>query len=155
MFEPMYEDVVYPITYSIMTDIKTIHTIDPKFLPLKFIEGSGGAATDTLTFDGNLNGKEYVQVDEGMYFVHMSDTFIDSSELINGTITIVSSIEEMPSGTYSIVNNEEEGIPIDDTSEFLGVPAYVIGEFVYVLSRPVTLEGITLPKGISFMYYQD
>ncbi len=128
--------------------------MDPKFLPLKFIEGSGGvAATDTLTFNRNLEGKEYVQVDEGMYFVHMSDTFIDSSELIGGTITIVSNDEEeIPSGTYPIVDNEDM---IIDMSTMTGFPAYTISEFIVILSQPFTREGVTLPKGISFMYVQD
>lgn len=137
------------VTLSIYQQNETIHTMDPKFLPLKFIEGSG-AATDTLTFDGNLEGKEYIQVGDGMYFVRLSDTFVDSSELIGGTITMRSFIDDMQNGSETISEDS-----IVDMSGDYGFPAYGVSNFCVVLSQSYTLDGITLSSGIWIIYYQD
>ena len=139
------------VTLSIYQQNETIHTMDPKFLPLKFIEGSG-AATDTLTFDGNLEGKEYFQAGEDIYFVHLSDTFVDSSELIGGTITITAKGLEDTSSNQNLTISEDL---IYDMSEDFGFPSYSISEACIVLSQSSTEEGITFSSGIWIAYHQD
>jgi len=126
-------------------------TSEPVKMPGKFlaegvphIEGDG-EATDTLTFDGNIESKD-VTLGEGAYFVHMSPEYVESSELIGGTITIVGLDPDLPGGSQTITEDN-----VVDMTEVFGFPVYIVSELVMVLSQDVTEEGVALPKGINFM----
>ena len=125
----------------------TIHPLAPKFLPegVPYVE-NGGGATDTLTFDGNIEGKNAVELGDGMYFVPVSSEYVESAELIGGSVAVVSLSDDVPGGTLSITEEI-----IQDMSETFGVPAYSISDLVAVLSQDVSMDGITVPKGVVFL----
>lgn len=125
-----------------------VNKLPVEYLPdgYPYSEGGGAAVTDTLTFDGNIEGKEAVEFDAGAYVVKISDTFVESTELLGGTYNIVSSVEDIPSGSYPITEDE-----IFDTSDQYGFPSYGISDFIICISQDFTMDGITLTKGIHIM----
>ena len=121
-----------------------------KFLPegVPYVESS--VATDTLTFDGSIVGKNAVEMDEGLYFVRVSSQYVESSALIGGTLTTVGYKDYFPSGAVSITEES-----IEDASAGFGVPCYTIGDVAMVLSQDISMDGITIPKGILFVCNQN
>ena len=127
-----------------------INKMPTKYLPDGvpcYIEGS---ATDTLTFDGNIEGREVLDLGEGMYFVKVSDAFVEGAELNGGTLTLVRLGEDASNETIVITEDM-----IMDVSSTFGFPAYVVGEFIYIMSQALTQDGMTLGKGIHFMCAPD
>jgi hypothetical protein len=133
------------VPFSIYQDNTVIHKLPGTYLPdgVPYVEKG---MTDTLTFDGNIERAGVIEADEGFYYVPMSSEYVESSQLLGGTLTFVGLEEDTPNGSTTITEEF-----ITDITEELGVQAYVLGDFVLVLSQDATLDGITIPKGISFL----
>ena len=97
--------------------------------------------TVTLTFDGNLNGKDIIELIPGeSYVVKVSDEPINAQDVIGGTFeyTADGNVDE----TLAIVEDMIE--PIVDT-------AFSIANSIFVANEDFTPpEGLSLPKGVWF-----
>lgn len=146
------------IPMAIYTDGEIVHTLDPKYIKdMYYQEGGDGNPVSTITFDGNIEGKEFINMgssDNPVYLVKVSDAYVDSSKIIGVQATMISNVEGMPNGTYPIVEEM-----IMDMTFMTGVPAYMIhdnGEPCgFLLSEDVTMEGETATKGIYFLCIPD
>lgn len=94
------------------------------------------------TFDGNMNGREVIQLDAEAYLVKISDTVLTRQELIGSTIT-----------AYF----EGEVVSAEITEDFLydlneeGIPAITVSELVFCIQSNVTMDGISAEKGTYFL----
>ena len=107
-----------------------------------------GSLTDTLTFDGNPEGKEIIDMGTGFLLLKLSDTGVESSELIGGMVTAL-----YDNGEIEQVAISERSIT--DMAQFIGSPAYSVSPALYVILEDATGNGMTLPKGIYNMYAPD
>ena len=69
------------------------------------------------TFNGDLTGRDTIQVDEGMYLVKMSDAVFSVDDLIGHTLTLYNRGENPEMTTYelnedNIYDLSSEGIPV-------------------------------------------
>lgn len=101
--------------------------------------------TDTLTFDGDILGKQAIEID-GTYFVRVGD-YVERAAVIGSTVTTVALAEDFPSGTETLTEDM-----VADLTEYAGVESWQYGTFVNAVRYEVTMEGITFPAGIWFLY---
>ena len=97
-----------------------------------------GNATDTLTFDGNIEGKEVFNDT----FVKVSDLTIDPLALIGGTVSVFSE------GTTQTLDITEDWV--GDMSDMVGTPMWSITEGVLIVPQDSTSDMFPLTKGIWF-----
>lgn len=96
-------------------------------------------------FDGDITGRETVQMDEGMYLVKMTDSVISEADCIGAELIVDIGGEQQ---TFQITDSD-----IVDLTESLGVSGFCIapeelgGQAVFVINESATIEGITLTKG--------
>lgn len=63
--------------------------------------------TDTLTWDGNTDGLEYVDMGNGMVAYHISDAVPTPADIVNGMTLIAKSIYTLSSGS-----TDEQNVPL-------------------------------------------
>lgn len=99
-----------------------------------------------ITFDGNIDGKEYIdlQGDGSIYFVKVSDLTPSTKEVIGGTI----------SGTEmgNTVNTEITEYDVISDSEVIYYIAMTDNSRAIVVFEDFIEDNITLTKGIWFFY---
>ena len=91
-----------------------------------FYDSSVVIPSKTYTFDGIVEGKEYVELERGGYLVKISDDTPSKEQLINSTVII------------AMNNNEEESIAISEksiTENPLGKGTLALGEFIIIVSE--------------------
>lgn len=101
------------------------------------------------TFDGDLNGRNVVQVDEGMYLVKISDTVFSVDDLIGHTLTLYMRGEEPEIMTYEL--NEEN--VYDLSSE--GIPVVMACEGLWSLQSDFSFDGFSFTAGTYFLCLTD
>lgn len=93
----------------------------------------------TITFDGNMDGKEAVNMGDPFYLVKVSDKIINSSEMIGGTMSIFS-------------EGNIESYEIEDYMIFSQYPLDVIDECIFICHEETAMnDTTTLTPGIWFM----
>ena len=120
-------------------------------------EGTPGGPV-TLTFDGDLTGREYVEVpidaETSGYYVKLSDQYHEASTFMNSTLTV-----SMGGNEQSVVLTEE--IFNDEVTDFalIGLPGngFLISEFILVTENNVDVSTpsgstVTVTSGIWCMY---
>lgn len=106
-------------------------------------------AEKDVSFDGNLDGREYVQAEDELYLVKMSDTVYKATDLIGHTVTAYMEGEDPDTMTMEITEDS-----IDDlTSE--GLPFLMAQQMVWICKEDATVSGITIPKGTYFLCIQS
>jgi hypothetical protein len=136
----------YECGVTIVAIEETIHKIDSKFLPegIPYIEA---IATDTITFDGNMDGKLVFAIPSGadtIYFVKVFDGVIDSADVVGGTLSAVSFVGDIPNVTLDIFPGD-----ITDAS-VVGQKGFVISNSIGVVTEAGTFNGQPVEKGIYF-----
>lgn len=140
------------VTLSVYCNDTTIHPIEPEFLPNGVPYVVEGEATDTLTFDGNLEGKEAIPFGDGAYMVKVSSATPSTEELVGATIKLTSIGAELPAEQFTLTADgiiNEAGLfymLADPTSEAFGgglVPA------------DFSMEGVSASAGIYLFYASD
>lgn len=101
------------------------------------------------TFDGNLDGREYVSVGNGYCFVKMSDRILTTDGLIGATC-VIRNVEE--SSEDSLIKITED--MIEDGSS-LGYPALLVGEFLVAAHSDFNIYGLYVEKGVYFLHYSE
>ena len=101
------------------------------------------------SFDGNLDGREYVQADDEMYLVKMSDTVYEASDLIGHTVTAYMEGEDPDTMTMEITEDS-----IDDLTPE-GLPFLMAQQMVWICREDTAVSGITIPKGTYFLCIQS
>lgn len=98
---------------------------------------------DTLTWDGDMTGREYVDLG-GMFMVHVSDATPTVSDLANGGTVSAFSLEHLASTTVSFMAEELVEHP----------GAIWLGDFIVTIADGgVELDGFVFPKkGVYFLY---
>lgn len=91
----------------------------------------------TYTFDGNMEGKEIVQVEEGRFYVKLSDD-ISITKLVDGTIAVYDN-----GGGFSEIITEKS--PIDQATELV---YYFRSYPIMVVLEDTEFDGMSLTKGI-------
>lgn len=89
----------------------------------------------TLTFDGDMTGKETMPANEGLYLVKLSDEIPSKEELIGGSMSVY---REGNINTFKIINNDIQ----DNGDGFLQVYDAL---FVIVPTDNYTFYGATIP----------
>lgn len=115
--------------------------------------------TVTVTFDGDITGKEYIEVvaptgETVGHYVKLTDEVFDASQLVGATVV-------------GVFNGEEQTIVIEEGSEFIGNIAdigmssgkgYYIHEAFLVIQEDVTItvvSEVVLTKGIWTLLYMS
>lgn len=103
-------------------------------LPNKYLDIIETVGGDTLTWDGDMNGLEFVEGDDGVTLYKISDTAPTLAELQQGCVLTVDGEQlEIPSDSI---------VPITETVYALfGNPTYGMG----VLQDNVDLNGVIIP----------
>jgi hypothetical protein len=136
----------YECGVTIAATRETIHKIDSKFLP-EGVPSIETIATDTITFDGNMDGKLAFAITSGAdttYFVKVSDGIVDSADVIGGTLSVVSLAGDVSSATLNITPGD-----ITDAS-IVGQKGFVIGNSIGVVTEAGMFNGQPVEKGIYF-----
>lgn len=128
---------------SVQADWNQTDKTAADFIKNKPIVIGGG---DTLTWDGDVTGREYVDVD-GMFFVHVSDATPTAYDLANGSTFSVFLYEVGQSITGPITGED-----IFEGTGFLMIGSYI----VIVADDGVEAEGFVFPKkGVYFVYVPE
>jgi hypothetical protein len=128
-------------------DNKTYDDLKNKPFGSEFVEGAA-------SFDGNLTGKKYYEMDEGMTLVKISDTPITKEKLIGSTMVVkgMDAIDpEIPNELeMTIAEDMVMQESVNDTSYMLGV---VCGEVpaVFAFHGDCSAMGMP-PEGTYFIY---
>lgn len=99
-------------TISVKVDRSELKKFDPIYLP------EGVPYTETVlaapTFDGNLEGREYVDAGDGMYLVKISDQMMTADDLIGATATGILNGEnlELTIDQGSVDDKTANGVPL-------------------------------------------
>ena len=101
--------------------------------------------TKEYTFDGNIDGKETIQINESMLFVKIADTLPEVSSITSLSIVYTS----IPEGLV----DEYELSPIDDVWIEGGIYSFDGGAFY--TSSGGEFEGVHIPSGLYFDYLID
>ena len=101
--------------------------------------------TKEYTFDGNIDGKETIQINESKLFVKIADTLPEVSSITSLSIVYTS----IPEGLV----DEYELSPIDDVWIEGGIYLFDGGAF-YTPSGG-EFEGVHIPSGLYFDYWID
>lgn len=117
-------------------------------LPVKYLPDGLPYTTNNLEFDGNITGKEFIQLGENVGVVKVSTSYVPIEAMIDGTMTLNYGGTEM-----SIPLTRENVL---DGIATLGLPGTIVsmdGQYaVFSVSKDTTLEGITITTGTWFMY---
>lgn len=133
----------YPKSLSCLTGlVETVYRLDPKYLPegypyVKIVKGDA-------TFNGDLTGREIVDLGDDLIFVKISPHTMTVEKLTGQTLTFVIG-EEVQS-----VIIEEDGIEfnaLDENNWFLSVL-----ESVFVVKGDLSSAGVPLTEGTWFTY---
>lgn len=95
------------------------------------------------TFDGNLTGREFVTLEDGINFVRISDIVVPLEELSEATIVFY----VVDDGDITVPVSE---IGVQDLSSD-GIPAYTVSELVFCVQQDFSLSGITFSAGVYFL----
>lgn len=162
-------NVVYPNGYTVTTiGCKTTSTTPPRFFKVYLVEeevkgidvkylpegGFGYSIQKEVKpiFDGNLDGKEYVELN-GIALVKVSDYILTEEECIGAELTIVSGEQ---SGKEPITANG-----VIDVSDQWGISCYAVmpdnyvqygTPFVGVLRESGVVDGISVSAGTYYLY---
>ena len=96
-------------------------------------------------FDGDITGRETVQVGDGVRLVKMSDSVISEADCIGAELIVD-------------LDGEQQTIPVTediifDLAEMIGVSGFCISElFVTVVTEPGSISGIAFDKGTYYLY---
>ena len=101
------------------------------------------------TFNGDLTGRDTIQVDEGMYLVKMSDAVFSVDDLIGHTLTLYNRGENPEMTTYEL---NEDNI-YDLSSE--GIPVIMACEGLWSIQRDFSFDGFNLKAGTYFLCVTD
>lgn len=94
----------------------------------------------SLTFDGDLSGKECI--DLGVYLVKISDDIISTDDLIGGHFS-----------TYYISDNKTDTVEITGSDLFPLSPELItISDCILIASDDTTIDGKNITHGVWFMY---
>lgn len=116
-----------------------------KYVPNKYLEilektSSGGS--DTLTWDGNINGKYYINLGS-MYYCNVSDSVPTANDFANGFTMGLT--ESGVTDSITITGEEITEFILDDG-------AIIFEGFVIIPADNYTLDGITFTKkGVYFL----
>jgi hypothetical protein len=145
----VYPDAAIEYSLTIIENFETIHKIDSKFLSddVPHIEYN---LTDTITFDGNMDGKLSVDMGDGAHFVKVSNGYVDSAAMIGGKISPFSNFPGFETETITILEDF-----IRDAS-LIGLNGYCIIDssdvpWIAVLQKDSVYQQTPVEKGIYFM----
>lgn len=137
------------VTFRLTENVEIYEPFDGRYLPkgLGYIIKEGSqTATNTLTWDGDMSGKETVDIsgDGSAYFVKMSDSTCTVDDLIGGTFTLTATNGE--SNTIEITSEDVEDASSD------GIPCIMVGsQLCWIMLEDFSAEGLTFTKGIWFL----
>ena len=100
------------------------------------------------TYDGSLEGRKYVTLNEGTDFVKISDVVLSDSDLIGASVTLHSESESEAEEDISIEITEDM---IYDLRLEMGVPVIAAYEFVMCVLTSFSLYGINVERGVYFL----
>ena len=101
--------------------------------------------TKEYTFDGNIDSKETIQIDEYSILVKVADTFPEVSSVTNLSIAYTS----IPDGLV----DEYELSPIDDVR--VEGDVYIFDTSAFYVPNGSELSGVHIPSGLYFAYRID
>ena len=101
--------------------------------------------TKEYTFDGNIDSKETIQIDEYSILVKVADTFPEVSSVTNLSIAYTS----IPEGLV----DEYELSPIDDV--WVEGDVYFFDDRAFYMPNGSELSGVHIPSGLYFAYNVD
>lgn len=120
---------------------------DTYYLDFKNVENTPfeTVGSDTLTWDGETEGKTCVSLGNGVYLIHVSDATPALDDFKKGFSGLIYSNGEIIEAPLS----EEELI------EMQGVFLYTGAFFAVVTEENASVEGIILPAKGTYLYYVD
>ena len=97
------------------------------------------------TFDGDLTGRKYIQLDDETFFVKISDEILTADNLYGQTVTVY--MDSNPP-EEEIIELSPENV-IDVSSE--GLPAIIAADALVCVQSDFTFSGIFVEKGVYFL----
>ncbi|MBQ9169186.1 MAG: hypothetical protein IJX67_12400 [Oscillospiraceae bacterium] len=94
------------------------------------------------TFDGNLDGKHHLMLDDGFYMVKVSDTVLGESDLVGATIEVY---EDGEIGSVAIPSDMIQDLSSD------GIPVIAVSEAIFCVQQNFSFYGFSFEAGTYFM----
>lgn len=94
------------------------------------------------TFDGNLEGKHHLMLEDGFYMVKVSDTVLGESDLVGATIEVY---EDGEIGSVVIPSDVIQDLSSD------GIPVIAVSEAVFCVQQSFSFYGFSFEAGTYFM----
>lgn len=104
---------------------------------------------DGNTFNGDLTGRDFIQVDDGMYIVKMTDETFAVDDLLGHTLTLYMRGEDPEMMTYELTTDNT----FDLHSE--GVPVVMACEGLWSLQADFSFQGFDFKAGTYFLCLTD
>lgn len=105
--------------------------------------------TANTTFNGDLTGRDFIQVDDGVYIVKMTDETFAVDDLLGHTLTLYMRGEDPEMMTYELTTDNT----FDLSSE--GFPVVMACEGLWSIQYDFTAEGFTFKAGTYFLCVTD
>ena len=97
-------------------------------------------------YDGSLDGRKYITLQDGMDYVKISDTVLTEKELVGSTIFLQLATDPPEQFTMDITEDLIFDLRIEE-----GVPVIAAHEAVMCVQADFTLFGMNIEKGVYFL----
>ena len=150
-FEPqnaMISDLDNNGQITLSCENQNIYHLDGKFLPKGTPYSEGGVPTNKITFNGHPGGYSFIPFGSATG-IKVSNVVPPIQDFIGATIRITPLVDYANVPLEYTIKNED--IQLFGN----GVPIFVIGELVALVYQDTTIEDLSVPKGIYFIYADD
>lgn len=96
------------IEYGIGTD-KVAGAVSELEAVLGGMNSGGGNGGSLITFDGDLTGREYIDIGDGYYYVKMSNLVLTEEEIIGSTIRVNIPVENLIQDVTAVSSDGSDG----------------------------------------------